>query len=268
MTNRNLRSLVLSIALSGFIWTLVFSISSFQEIGTDNSQQQKKLANLSIVLGTLYVVAAAIFLFGVFAAASRRLGLIRIFSFLAVGAAVIVIASGFLRTIVHFILKNSLISECTALATGQNVVTVWGVWNSGPDHRLSPTEANNFCKNAWNHDSFSEIFWLLAEIILLPLFTLAVFGYARQESGSVQGRGRSIPTTYTPAYAAGAESNVGLPEVNYDQPRYAPPDSPPPFDKSLPGYGAGEMDKKDSESMRTVVEDDPFADYDELPRLK
>jgi hypothetical protein len=56
--------------------------------------------------------------------------------------------------------------------------------------------------------------------------------------------------------------------VSYDQPRYAPPDSPPPFDKSLPGYGGGEMDKKDTESMRTVVEDDPFADYDELPRLK
>ena len=57
--------------------------------------------------------------------------------------------------------------------------------------------------------------------------------------------------------------------MSYDQPRYVPPYSPPPpFDKTLPGYGAGEMDKKDNESMRTVVEDDPFADYDELPRLK
>lgn len=100
------------------------------------------------------------------------------------------------------------------------------------------------------------------------MFTFVVFAYARQESVSVQGRGRSIPTTYAPAYAAGAESSVALPEVRYDQPRYAPPDSPPPFDKSLPGYGAGEMDKKDNESMRTVVDDDPFADYDELPRLK
>src|SRR6266852_5601991 len=33
-------------------------------------------------------------------------------------------------------------------------------------------------------------------------------------------------------------------------------------------YGSGEMDKKDTESMRTVVDDDPFADFDELPRLK
>jgi len=150
------------------------------------------------------------------------------------------------------------------------VVTVWGVWNSGPDQRLTPTEANQFCRNAWNHDSFSEILWLIIEIILQPLLVFVAFAYARQESASVQGRGRSIPTTYAPAYAAGAESTIGLPEMNYDQPRYAPPDSPPPFDKSLPGYGGAEMDRKDNESMRTVVEesDDPFADYDELPRLK
>lgn len=271
MTGKSLRTLVLSISISGFIWLLSFSVSAFQEISTDKSHQQKKLANLSIVLGSLYVGAAAIFLFGAFAAGSRRLGLIRIFSFLSAAVAVIIIASGFLRTIVHFILKKSLINECTELATGQNVVTVWGVWNSGPDHRLSPTEANKFCRHAWNHDSFSEIFWLIVEIIVLPLFVLVVFAYAQQESASVQGRGRSIPTTYTPAYVAGAESNVALPEVSYDPPQYAPPNSPPPppFDKSLPGYGGGEtMDKKDSESMRTAVEDDPFADYDELPRLK
>jgi hypothetical protein len=103
------------------------------------------------------------------------------------------------------------------------------------------------------------------------LFAFAAYGYARQQSAAAQGRGRSIPTTYTPAYAGGDESTVHLPEATYDQPRYVPPlDSPPPFDKSLPGYGGGEMDKKDNESMRTVVEDrdDPFGDYDELPRLK
>jgi hypothetical protein len=36
------------------------------------AEQQKKLANLSLVLGSLYVGAAAIFLFGVIAAASVR----------------------------------------------------------------------------------------------------------------------------------------------------------------------------------------------------
>lgn len=107
---------------------------------------------------------------------------------------------------------------------------------------------------------------LITLIVFLPLFSVVAFAYAQQQLGSVQGRGRSIPTTYTPPFAAGAESTVGLPA--YDQPQYAPPFSPPPFDKTLPGYGGGEMDKKDTESMRTVVDDDPFADYDELPRLK
>ena len=88
----------------------------------------------------------------------------------------------------------------------------------------------------------------------------------------------SLPTNYTPAYtagpgyvAAGAGSTIALPEVAYDRPSYAPPPgSPPPFDKSLPGYGAGEeMEKKDTDSMRTAVADDPFSDeLDEYPRLK
>jgi hypothetical protein len=60
--------------------------------------------------------------------------------------------------------------------------------------------------------------------------------------------------------------------VAYDQPSYdPPPGSPPPFDKGLPGYSAGgDMDKKDTESMKTAVaDDDPFADdFDEHPRLK
>jgi hypothetical protein len=96
------------------------------------ADQQKKLANLSIVLGSLYVGAAAIFLFGAFAAGSvrrlltalshsqipyspmqRRLGLIRIFSFLSAAVAVIIIASGFLRTVVHFILKVRILYSGT-----------------------------------------------------------------------------------------------------------------------------------------------------------
>jgi hypothetical protein len=278
VTKQSLRSAVLPIAFIAFVWTLSSSVSAFQEISTDRAQQQKKLATLSIVLGSLYVIAATMFLFGVVAAATKRLALIRIFAILCATATVIIIASGFLRTIIHFMLKNSLISECTSLATGQNVVDVWGIWNSDPGHNLTPTEANQFCRNAWSHDSFAEIFWLLAEIIVLPMFTFVAFAYAQQESAGAKGRGRtSLPTNYTPAYGAGSryagggESTIALPEVAYDQPSYAPPPgSPPPFDKSLPGYGAGEMmDKKDTDSMRTAVADDPFSDdFDEYPRLK
>lgn len=88
----------------------------------------------------------------------KRLALIRIFSFLSVVVTVIVISTGLLRTIIHFMLKvcmchrrgsfrltiaikNELISECTALALGRDYVTVWGVWGSNPGDNLSPGEA-------------------------------------------------------------------------------------------------------------------------------
>jgi len=109
----------------------------------------------------------------------------------------------------------------------------------------------------------------------MPFLTFLAFAYAQQESAlaarSIPSR---LPTTYTPAYGAGAgyetgiESTVTLPEVRYDQSYAPPPGSPPPFDKDLPAYGSGEMDKKDFDSMKTVVEEeeDPFADFEGHPR--
>ena len=47
----------------------------------------------------------------------------------------------FINSFRLIVIKNSLIAECAALATGQNVVTIWGVWNSNPGHRLTPTDA-------------------------------------------------------------------------------------------------------------------------------
>jgi hypothetical protein len=85
-------------------------------------EHQKRLATFAIVLGSLYMGAFVIFVFGIAAAATvcpslkngrllrslrsqKRLALIRIFSFLSVVVAVIVVASGLIRTIVHFMLK-------------------------------------------------------------------------------------------------------------------------------------------------------------------
>lgn len=100
----------------------------------------------------------------------KRLALIRIFSFLSVPVAVIVVSTGFLRTIIHFMLKvcichgrgsfgltivvkNDLISECTALATGRDHVTIWGVWSSSPGDNLSPGEAARCVSFLARHDS-------------------------------------------------------------------------------------------------------------------
>jgi len=150
-----------------------------------------------------------------------------------------------------------------------------GCLSSNPGETLSPSEAAQFCQNAWSHDSFAEIFWLICELVFMPLLTWIAFAYANQESAlAARGVPSRLPANYTPAYdagtgyAAGAESTVTLPEVRYDQPYAPPPGSPPPFDKSLPRYGDDEMDKKDTDSMKTAVAEDPFADFEEHPRRK
>ena len=108
----------------------------------------------------------------------------------------------------------------------------------------------------------------------MPLLAFIAFAYAHQESAlASRGVPSRLPTSYTPAYGAGAgreagiESTANLPEMRYDQPYAPPPGSPPPFDKDLPAYGGGETDKKDFDSMKTAVEDeDPFSDFEEHPR--
>jgi len=267
MTNQSLRSIVLPFAMLGAIWSLTCSISSFQDLSTDRSQHQKRLATFSIVLGSLYTAVTAMLLFGVVAAASRRIVLIRTFAFLSAVVTVILISVGLLRTIVHFMLKNNLISECTSLATGENVVVVWGFWSTKTHETLTADQAAQFCRDAWKHDSFNEIVWLLAEIVLLPMLTYIAFSYARRESGLTSSSTRTrLPRAYNPAYAAGNDSSVTLPVVAYDQTYAPPPGSPPPFDKSLPTYGSGEVDKKETDSLKTVVGDDPFADFEEPRR--
>ncbi|KAH9167036.1 hypothetical protein EDB89DRAFT_164542 [Lactarius sanguifluus] len=271
VTKQSLRSSVLPFTTLGGIWALVSAISLFQELRTDRAQHEKRLATFAIALGSLYAGTCAIFIFGIVAAATRRLALIRIFSFLAILATVIVIAAGLLRTIVHFMLKNDLISECTELAQGEDVVFRWGIWSADPKDNLTRDEAAKFCKKAWNHDSFSEIAWLICEIALMSLFSVIAFSYAQQESALVSGARRErLPASYAPAYgagpgyAAGDESNLNLPEVDYNQ-SYAPPlGPPPPFDRSLPAYGGDENDKKDLDPVKTA--DDPFADFEDHPR--
>lgn len=105
----------------------------------------------------------------------------------------------------------------------------------------------------------------------MTLFAVIAFSYAQQETSIASGGNRErLPATYTPAYsagpgyAAGAESTVTLPDLDYNKP-YAPPPGPPPaFDGNLPAYGGNEYDKKDLDPVKTA--EDPFADFEDHPR--
>ncbi|KAI0061081.1 hypothetical protein BV25DRAFT_1826922 [Artomyces pyxidatus] len=254
----SLRPVVVPIALITGIWTLVWYIGLFKEIKTDDDNHEKKLATFAIALGALYLAAALIEFFGVAAGATQRFALIRIYSFLSVVAAVLVIGAGLVRVIVHFMLKGELISECTTLASNKKVDFTWGIWGPHLDKALSPDQASTWCNNAWSHDSWSEIISLIVEILLMAFLTLLAFSYAHQSQQDFVAPQR-LPAAYAPPYAA-AGPTYAAPQVHYE-----PPAGPPPGfldeDGKPPGYGGGEghADRKGAD----IDDGDPFSDFEE-----
>ncbi|KAA1475333.1 hypothetical protein DENSPDRAFT_420719 [Dentipellis sp. KUC8613] len=275
----SLRPVVVAFGLVSGIWTLIWAIGLFKEVGTDKGQGQPKLANFSIALGALYMAAAVIEFFGVVSAVLQRLSLIRIYAFLSLFSTVIVIVAGLMRVIAHFVLKSNLLSECQNILTGQTVDFRWGIWGPHESKTLDAADAADWCKSAWNHDSWSEIVSLLIEIVLMGIFTMVAFSYYHQalDPTSAANASRvpvpqrdSFPSHYNPAYSPGGSGGSYDP---YAGPTYAPPPGPPPgvppyrpHDEEagkLPGYGVG----AGSGSSSTIgfetddkKGDDPFAD--------
>ncbi|TFY73229.1 hypothetical protein EWM64_g10783, partial [Hericium alpestre] len=203
----NLRPIVLILALLSGIWTLVWSIGLFKEINTDRTEHVPKLANFAIALGAIYMAAAVIEFFGVAAAGLQNLRLIRTYAILSLVSAVLVIGAAFVRVITHFVLKNDLLSECQDLLTNHTVDFRWGIWGPHESRQLQPDEAASWCKDAWNHDSASEIISLLIEIVAMGLFAAIAWAYYRQtlDPTSAANAARApqstgVAGTYNPAY--------------------------------------------------------------------
>ncbi|KAI0088205.1 hypothetical protein BDY19DRAFT_949549 [Irpex rosettiformis] len=243
-------------------------IGAFEEVNVDKDHGFPKFATIAIALGALYMTVLAIELFGVTAAVMNNLLLIRIYSILSALSALIVIAAAFLRVIIHFVFKKDLINECTQLATGQDVVTRFGIWGPTIHDELSPDEAQDFCNHWWSRDSFGEIISLIVLIILSAFFVSIAFAFYHQVNDPTFQRTREAPTRtdgfpehYSPPYV-GYSYNGPPPQAR--PPRYDPPTGPPPsFSASQTqgmGYGVGAPKVGSAEDLKG---DDPFADFDE-----
>ncbi|KAJ3007494.1 hypothetical protein NUW54_g3528 [Trametes sanguinea] len=183
--NNSLRPFVIVIGSVVAIWSLVWAIPSFQDINEDKSNGQPKFAVFDIVLGTIYATACAIEVFGVIAAATQRLFMVRIYAVLSLVGSLAVVAAGFMRVVLHFVFKvrvlaasprarmadlrvtsaqNGLIDECKQIAQGQGIEIRFGIWFHHFKEKLTADEADSFCKSAWNRDSLNEILFLIFEI--------------------------------------------------------------------------------------------------------
>ncbi|KAG9047146.1 hypothetical protein FS837_002929 [Tulasnella sp. UAMH 9824] len=137
---RSLRPIVMACALIAVFWSWIWGISALVNINNAGD-----LKPINIALGTLYLVVGFIEVFGFLAAMKSNIKLVRIYTFLSVLAALIVVAAESVRFSVYFTHKQKLIDNCTNDATGATVEIYSGFW--GGRHSidtLSPAEASQF----------------------------------------------------------------------------------------------------------------------------
>ncbi|KAI0697624.1 hypothetical protein C8T65DRAFT_661804 [Cerioporus squamosus] len=243
-------------------YTNVTQIPSFQDINEDKENGQPKFAVFDIVFGVIYTAACVIEVFGVIAAATQRLALIRIYAILSTVASVLVVGAGFLRVVIHFAFKNGLLDECEKVTQGEGVEFRFGIWGPHVKDKLNHDEAVEFCSNAWSRDSLNEIIFLIFEILFSIFFTIISWAYYHQardptSAANVQrapaGPG-AFPEHYNRPYdAEGYVPTYANPNAGPYQPSYAPPPG------RLPR--TWDRDFKDNDSEVTKF-DDPFADFD------
>ncbi|PCH37453.1 hypothetical protein WOLCODRAFT_29116 [Wolfiporia cocos MD-104 SS10] len=261
--NYNLRPVVFVVALISAIWALLTKINSFQTLNVDKQQGFPKLGSFAIILGIIYAAICGIESFGMVAAGMQRLQMARMYAILSVISGLAIVGAGFMRVILHFILKHDLISECEQIAKGDVVVEQYGFWGPTFEDRLTASQAESYCNDYWKHDSFAEIISLIVEIVVALFFSTIAFAYYRQLSDptSVANLARAPPSAQ---YAAPGDAPSGEypthynpPYLNYDA-GYAPPPGPPPMKDPYAEESYAEGDDPYSKSVKDYDTEDPY----------
>lgn len=245
------------VAFLGGLWTLFSSIGFFRNAALDRIGNVPKLRIIYIILGALYMLVAAVEALGLVAAATQRAKLVRSYVYLAALSALIIIGTGLLRIIIHFTMKNDLISTCTILAEGGTVV--YFGWFGPIRHDLSRDEAQFVCQREWERDSWQEIVGFLIISLLACFFWAIARGYLRQ----VLDPSSPVNASRAPSHAVRHDGAPPYYQAPYN-PTYHPPTlsyAPPHPDGDAfapPKYGYGQgysSDDKDGDAKN------PFDDH-------
>jgi hypothetical protein len=228
----------------------------------------------SLVLGILYITVFAFEVFGLAAAITQRHQLVRVYAMLSFAIVLIAAAGGLLTIVVHFTMKNNIISECTDLVQGSELVFYpFGFLGPVGHTVIDSQDAQNWCSSEWDHDSWATIVQLLIVIFLTLMFSVTTYAWHRQlldptsaanvVRAPIRGPASAFPSHYNPAYNASVPSLGYQYGPSYGQQTYAPPPGPPPAkngaDSKPPGYGAPTYGYEIDDNAK----ENPFADFDE-----
>ncbi|KAK7042494.1 DBR1 domain-containing protein, partial [Favolaschia claudopus] len=236
----NLRPLVLAVSALAALWTLLSCIGFFRSISTDKSEGVPKLATFAIVLGAVYIVLSLIEISGFVAALTQRLPLVRIYAYLSLVGIFLTVAGGIFQVVVHFTSKSDILKECTSLTNGRTVaIYPFGFFGPSRHDTISVAEADAWCRDAYNRNSWQDIVSLLIYIFLSVSFSMLAWGYYRQvlDPTSVVNfqRAAQPPNAYPMQHQQQYQPyNASVPNLGYNapyanpQPTFAPPPGPPP----------------------------------------
>jgi len=184
-----------------------------------------------------------------------------------------VFATEVLRLVLHFVLKNQLISSCVQAIQGQEGTTVTGSpFNEHVNHHvITPQDAQDDCNSLWSHDTFTDIAWLLVATLLGMFFAAINFAYYRQlmDPSSMRTMAPSNAFQMNATRNAYGYNAGGIPGYNpYQTQTYGDYVPPYGYDASKPpGYTSGGYDRSSGDEKigysapaPPAANDDPFAD--------
>ncbi|PVG01667.1 hypothetical protein CPB86DRAFT_781472 [Serendipita vermifera] len=243
MARRNLRPLVVLFAGLGCIWALVWAASAFREID-DDKKNTPEYAIFDIVMGALYAGIMVIEAYGIYAALSQKIPLVRIYAWLSVISALVAVAIEILRLVLHFVFKGQLLNGCKKdLQGASETITSGSVFDPQRTTRLlTDSDIQRICNNAWNKGVFQAVAWMLVAMIMGTIFSMTSFAYYRQLVNPSLLRQQAPTSAYqmnATRNAYGYNNNGNIPGYNpYTTQSYGA--YAPPYDNvKLPGYTAG-----------------------------
>jgi len=176
------RKVVIAVALLNAIRFFLSASNAFQDAIVDHVDHQYGLAQMSLIICLLYLIVAVIETFGVVCIFTRRLALVRIYTYLAFSSALFVAAAGVIGAVIFFGFSDEIIGECASLATkGKLHLRSTFQGQPWPIKRLGAKKAYKLCVAAWAHESsFQAISLFVCTIIPTVICLSIIYTYYRQ----------------------------------------------------------------------------------------
>jgi len=209
-------------ALSG-LYAGIWGVSAYLSISDDNTIA-RAIGTIDLMRGSLYMGVLVIELFGIFSASKQRVGYVRLYCYLSLLAALLVMTAEMMRVVSHFKYKQTVIKNCI------DVVTSTSGTCSGPfcqDTPLSSQDGTDWCNDQWSNNSFGDIAWFLVASLFALFFNSVAWAYLHQlrTVGSLLAVGLGVGG----AERRSRHSPDDISMDTYDpHPRYAPPPGAPP----------------------------------------